>query len=201
MRLASSDFTTQARIRESALSLFGESGPDATSVRTIAEKAGVSAALVIHHFGSKAGLIRAVDDFVLERFAHYVAEVGDKTSAEDAKAAVVAMAEEPILFAYLARALTQTGEAGVALFSRLFDITVRMLKDMIEAGVCRPVDDLEATAAWLLTADLGVMVLRHHLDRTLGQDPYSPEGLARIAAVEFDVTTNALLSFSEEETQ
>ena len=59
------DLTATARIRDAAIEQFGEHGFD-VGLRVIAKAAGVSAALVIHHFGSKDGLRKACDDFVAE---------------------------------------------------------------------------------------------------------------------------------------
>lgn len=59
------DLTAAARIRDAAIKLWGEQGLN-TSVRAIAEAAGVSPALVIHHYGSKDGLRQAVDEYLLE---------------------------------------------------------------------------------------------------------------------------------------
>src|SRR5689334_5778865 len=53
------------RIRNAALKSFATQGPAATSLRTVASSAGVSLGLVQHHFATKAGLIKAVDDYVL----------------------------------------------------------------------------------------------------------------------------------------
>ncbi|EUA65317.1 bacterial regulatory s, tetR family protein [Mycobacteroides abscessus 1948] len=58
------DLTAAARIRDAAIKLWGEQGNGA-SVRAIADAAGVSPALVIHHYGSKDGLRQAVDDYLL----------------------------------------------------------------------------------------------------------------------------------------
>ncbi|HJE59178.1 MAG TPA: TetR/AcrR family transcriptional regulator, partial [Nocardiopsis listeri] len=49
------DLTARARIRDAALTRFGQEG-FGVSVRAIAEEAGVSPGLVIHHFGSKEKL-------------------------------------------------------------------------------------------------------------------------------------------------
>src|ERR1700740_3710142 len=59
------DLTAAARIRDAAIEQFGEHGLG-VGLRSIAEAAGVSAALVIHHFGSKDGLRKACDDYVAE---------------------------------------------------------------------------------------------------------------------------------------
>ena len=62
------DRTARAVIRDEALRLFAARGPDAVTVRQIAAAAGVSPGLVLHHFGSKAGLREAVDQHVLGLF-------------------------------------------------------------------------------------------------------------------------------------
>lgn len=63
---SASDLTARARIRDAALARFGTDGIAATSVRAVAADAGVSPALVVHHFGSKEGLRQACDDYVLD---------------------------------------------------------------------------------------------------------------------------------------
>ena len=66
MRSASrEDLTTRARIRDAAVDLFARDGFAHVTVRRIATEAGVSPALVIHHFGSKEGLRAACDAHVL----------------------------------------------------------------------------------------------------------------------------------------
>ncbi|MFD0204347.1 MULTISPECIES: TetR/AcrR family transcriptional regulator [Saccharothrix] len=65
MRSATSDLTARARIRDAALARFGADGVAGASMRAIAADAGVSPALVVHHFGSKEGLRQACDEYVL----------------------------------------------------------------------------------------------------------------------------------------
>ena len=64
--MRSADLTAAARIRDSAIALWGQHG-FGLGLRAIADAAGVSAALVIHHFGSKDGLQKACDDYVAEQ--------------------------------------------------------------------------------------------------------------------------------------
>ncbi|MAM63201.1 CerR family C-terminal domain-containing protein [Maritimibacter sp. UBA3975] len=52
--------TSKERILASAESVFAEWGFDGASVRRISEEAGVPVALINYHFGSKAGLYRAI---------------------------------------------------------------------------------------------------------------------------------------------
>jgi TetR/AcrR family transcriptional regulator, regulator of cefoperazone and chloramphenicol sensitivity len=69
------DRTARAIIRDEALRLFAARGPDAVTVRQIAAAAGVSPALVVHHFGSKEGLREVVDQHVLGLFEAMLGEM------------------------------------------------------------------------------------------------------------------------------
>src|SRR4051794_38907736 len=55
--------STREAILTSARRLFAERGYQDASLRTIAAEAGVDAALVVHFFGSKAGLLAAAVDW------------------------------------------------------------------------------------------------------------------------------------------
>lgn len=49
-----------AAVRESAMVLFAERGPDAVTVREVADRAGVNHALIHRHYGTKEELLRVV---------------------------------------------------------------------------------------------------------------------------------------------
>ena len=55
----------RARIIDAAIDQFGRHG-FGTGLRAVAEAANVSQVLVLHHFGSKEGLRKACDDYILE---------------------------------------------------------------------------------------------------------------------------------------
>ena len=67
------DLTAKARIRQVALELFALNGSDGTSMRAISSRAGVTVGLITHHFGTKAGLIQAVEDDLLDGIANAIA--------------------------------------------------------------------------------------------------------------------------------
>ena len=90
------DLQAHARIRDAAMRLFGWQGIKGTTVRQIAEGAGVSPALVIHHFGSKDGLRRACDEWMMARLN--AAKLGAVTGAETTASLMQAQAEfQPFL--------------------------------------------------------------------------------------------------------
>src|SRR6516162_6324533 len=82
MRSVPDDRTARAVIRDEALRLFAELGPDGVTVRQLAAAAGVSPGLVLHHFGSKQGLRQAVDEHVLGLFDRMLGTVTGEHAAD-----------------------------------------------------------------------------------------------------------------------
>ena len=64
-----------------ARELMTEKGLPAVTVREIAERAGVQAALVNYHFGGKEGLLRSVVDSVMTEMAQRIQEVTTASGA------------------------------------------------------------------------------------------------------------------------
>lgn len=187
----SSDITARAQIRDAALRLFADHGPDAVSVRQVAEAAEVSTALVLYHYGSKGGLEEAVESHAAAAFddlleidnaeglAQMMVAEGDGMSVAEAFASNFG-ADSP-LPAYLRRLLLSGSPAGERLFGRWYDATLVMLRAMREAGYAAPTEDVEVRAAFLLASDLALVVLRDPIRAALGTDPLSGDGLARWA--------------------
>jgi TetR/AcrR family transcriptional regulator, regulator of cefoperazone and chloramphenicol sensitivity len=179
------DRTTRAVIRDEALRLFAERGPDAVTVRQIAAAAGVSPGLVIHRFGSKDGLREAVDAHVLAMFGAMLAELttGDLYEPGSARSLAEAIVQHmppgsPVP-AYLRRLLLDGGDSGRELFRRLYQGGRAALEAMAAAGLAARGADPEVRAAILMSNDLAVLLLREHLADVVGTDPLSAEGMAR----------------------
>ncbi|AOS63795.1 TetR/AcrR family transcriptional regulator [Actinoalloteichus hymeniacidonis] len=158
----------KARIRDSAVDLFGGKGFAATSVRAIAEAAGASAALVIHHFGTKDTLREACDRYVLDAVFDQKDELitGDLGGVIGSWLADVDR-YQPLLD-YLARMLVEDSPASAALFDRIVTRTEAMLAAGVQAGIMRPSSDPRALATILATQGLVPLLLQHHLQRALG---------------------------------
>ncbi len=185
--MRSIDMTTTARIRQSALELFAADGVAGTSVRSIATEADVSPALILHHFGSKDGLRRAVDEFVLNFITEVLDEFSQAGSSEGGVAAFSRVAEQPAVLTYASRAIISGDAAGDALFDQVAKIGTSNFTQMHDAGLVRDLEDPEMVSLFLLAADLAVMLLRSHIQRQIGFDPMSPEGIERWTRAEFEV--------------
>jgi len=182
---APDDRTARAVIRDEALRLFAEHGPDAVSVRQIGAAAGVSPGLVIHHFGSKDGLREAVDEHVLAMFGAMLGELATPDLYDPAAAGSLAEAVvrhlppgSPVR-GYLRRLLLAGGDPGRELFRRLYEASRTALDAMAEAGLAARGADPAVRAAILMSNDLAVLLLREQLAGVVGGDPLSPEGMAR----------------------
>jgi AcrR family transcriptional regulator len=178
-----SDLTTKARIREAAMKLFSAEGVAASSLRAVARAAGVSPGLIVHHFGSKEGLIRAVDEAVVARINLALSEVPIEGAGQDvieARAEVVAalFRRQPALGDYLGRALSERTEASAELFHRLFRYASRDER-LVEAGVIRADTDPFWRATHQIILAVGPLLLRPLIERELGDELLSEENVER----------------------
>lgn len=180
--------------------LFAERGTAGVSIRDVAADAGVSASLVMHHYGSKQRLKAAVDERATAALAELIAgfsDVGlDEVSAMSfASAFAERFGDDSALVPYLRRLLIDGGAPAQTLFRTLFDATLALMVGLEAAGVAKPVDDAAVRAAFLLVNDLAVLVLREQIADALGFDPVGPEGLLRWGETVMDVYTTGIFNF------
>mgnify|MGYP001404386541 CR=1 FL=1 len=185
------DRTARARIRDEALRLFAERGPDAVTVRDIATAAAVSPALVVRHYASKDGLRSAVDDYVASVFEVLLAQVVEPARGGALDPDVLPSLAELVAAqlptgspvpGYLGRLLLTGGPVGSALFARLHVAARDALTALVRTGAAIPGTDPAVRAAFLLVNDLAVVILRDRLREVLGIDPLSDTGLRRWGA-------------------
>lgn len=167
MRSAADDRTTVARIRDAAIEQFGRHG-FRVGVRTIAESAGVSPALVIHHFGSKEGLRKACDDHVAEAIRTEKSATIQSNDPATWFAQLAEIESYAPLMAYLVRSMQSGGDLANALWRRMIDNVEQYLDEGVRAGTVKPSRDPKARARFLAMAGGGgfLLFLQLHEDPT-----------------------------------
>jgi AcrR family transcriptional regulator len=142
------DKTAIARIRDAAIEQVGERGFD-VGLRTIAEAAGVSAALVIHHFGSKEGLLKACDEYIAEEIRSGKSEAMQSHDAASWLAQVAEIESFAPMMAYLVRSMQSGGDLAKAMWRRMIDNAESYLEEGVRAGTIKPSRDPKARAKYL----------------------------------------------------
>lgn len=189
------DLTARARIRDAAIARFAQDGVSGTSVRSIAAEAGVSPALVIHHFGSKDGMRIVCDEHVAatirERKHAAMAEGGDLDPLATLQEAD---RERPHLLGYLARTLVDGSPHVAELVDELISDAVGYMEQGVASGAIRPSEHPRDRAAVLTIWSLGAVVLHEHLRRNTGADLLGgPEQMGPYALPAAELLTHGVL--------
>jgi AcrR family transcriptional regulator len=156
--MRSADLTGAARIRDAAITQFGEHG-FGVGLRAIAEAAGVSAALVIHHFGSKDGLRQACDDYVAEAIRSSKSEAVRSHDPATWLAQLSQIESYAPLMAYLVRSMQSGAELAMTLWRTMIANAEEYLDEGVRAGTLKPSRDPQARAKYLAITGGGGFLL------------------------------------------
>jgi AcrR family transcriptional regulator len=156
--MRSADLTAAARIRDAAIGQFAQHG-FAVGLRTIAEAAGVSAALVIHHFGSKEGLRKACDDYVAEEIRDSKSEALTSNDPASWLGQMAEIESYAALTGYVVRSLQTGGELAMMLWQRMIDNAEEYFADGVRAGTIKASRDPQARAKFLAITSGGGLLL------------------------------------------
>jgi AcrR family transcriptional regulator len=193
------DLTANARIREAALELFARDGIAATSMRSVAAKARVSPSLVVHHFGTKAGLRDAVDEAVLTAFRSALGSTDLTGSPEevsgrlnDAIAGIIG--GDHAVRDYLGRSLFEGSESSQRLFDALTDLVTVGLELLESNGLVRRGTDPVWRAYAVLFIILGPVMLSRQLEARLAVDAFDPAVVQARSSCNIDLLRHGLFT-------
>lgn len=187
-----SDLSTRARVRDAAIELFATHG-FGESVRSVGAAAGVSAALVIHHFGSKAGLREACDERVLSIIRSVKADVVTDTRGDTFQHLLARADEYTVTLGYVLRSLLDGGPMARRFVEHLVSDAEEYVAEGVRAGLLRPSLDERRRVRHLTLSSLGSLVMAFTLD--------PPEDLADLGTwlerYRADITLPALELYSQ----
>jgi TetR/AcrR family transcriptional regulator, regulator of cefoperazone and chloramphenicol sensitivity len=180
-----SDLSPYARIRNAAMELFAAKGVDGTSIRDVASAAGVSSGLVQHHFGTKAGLREAVNEYVIdvavETFRDLFGE-GDEDEVWTAMGDTVTawVRDNAVAIRYVARALADGDREAQRVFHAVVEIArSQWLEPLARAGELAAGVDRDWAAVHVIVFNLASVLFEPAISRQLPKDFFDPAELQR----------------------
>lgn len=194
MRSAFDDITARARIRDTAIAAFARDGYDGASLRRIAQEAGVSPALIVHHFGDKNALRAECDDYVVSVFINEEHDLIVAPTRDRIRTALNDLGRYGPYIDYLARMLADGSAAADRLFDSFLANTRDVLDEQKAAGMLEPMSDPEMTIMLLTLMGLAPVVMRAQIARALGTDQLSAAGLLRTTLPTLELLTHGIYS-------
>lgn len=188
------------QLLDAALELIGERGVKAATVRAVAEQAGVTPGLVVHHFRTKERLAAAVDEMVLARFRATMA-VDPEATPDDAVRAVAkrlsaTVGTDPALRAYVRRAILEATPAGATILAALVDLTIDNLHQHANPSKLPKDRDLRWLAVQIVTVNLAGTLLEPLLAPVVGREPFTPAEVRARTTANLEFLTAALERFA-----
>lgn len=170
------------RLLEAAVKLFGRDGFDGTSVRAVADEAGVSWGLVRFYFQSKDGLRDAAEDFVMRGYLQRVRAGSTVGSAEELEAIIESQtAGLSASVPFLRRAIMEERPIAIEFLRQLISTTEALRENS-------PDEYPDEPALWdpvrVVINRLGYLLLAPQIQTILGRDLFSVTELKRRNAQE-----------------
>ena len=166
--------------------LFAERGYDGITIRDISSAANVSVGLIHHHFGSKDGLRKAVDEACMAQFEEVLRDHA-ALSSDASQRGLEAVSEWTEAWIdrhvanwsrsvkYMRRALLEGGEWGAYVFERFYAITRASVDRLDAAGRLRGDVDRLWLPILFMYLDLGTLLLDPYIERVLGKSGFDRE--------------------------
>ncbi|WP_083753004.1 TetR family transcriptional regulator [Actinosynnema sp. ALI-1.44] len=192
------DSSARTRIRDAALERFGRDGVNRVTIRAIAADAGVSPALVVHHFGSKEALRRECDAYVVATMRgdgiDNTDELSDAAAGNARGLSRMLDAAAPVR-RYLARAFLDGSPEAAALFDEIVDLTAAWLADGEREGRVRRTEQPRTRAVVYVTHLLAPLAFDEHVARVLGvEDLHDIDVTLRFSRVAIEMFTHGIFT-------
>lgn len=171
--------TTAGIIRDAALRCFALHGVERTSLREVANDAGISIGAVQHSFGTKGRLVEAVEAYcgeaMQELFQPTPTTTDGRASIDEVGQSVKRLlVEYPHVAGYAVRSMIDGTSFGASIFDQLLRLGDSRWRARDQQGLL----DANADPRWAslnsLLVGIGGILMRSHLDRHLPEPFISP---------------------------
>ncbi|MGB6247258.1 TetR/AcrR family transcriptional regulator [Gordonia sp. (in: high G+C Gram-positive bacteria)] len=167
-RAGDADLTAKAKIRNAALDLYAALGEDRVSMRAVAAAAGVTVGLVQHHFKTKDGLRKAVEELIVDY--HRVAIAAAPTDGTPARVAAARDAavremlnQNPPVVNYMRRVLLDPA-VPQTLLTQLTELSRQEVVKMRDAGLASTRRSVADQTVGMMVRNVGELFLQPLVD-------------------------------------
>ena len=176
------DLTAKAKIRNTAIAHFARDGFQKVKLRAVATAAGVSEALIFHHFGSKDGLRGACDAHVLNVLIERTRATGTSAARQDLLGVYLSDPDEYVLYVqYMVRAIQDDAPAAGTFVDTMIEESEAVVRAEAANGTMHPSSDPRALAVLNILIGLAVLTMPPPLARALGSERFGPDVFERVS--------------------
>lgn len=179
--------SAKTELAEVAISKFAESGFKSTSLRSIAAAADVSPALLVHHFGSKEGLIEHCIEQALGEWISTKTAMSTMPLSSAVGTWQESVKEHGSKLRFFKQLMIEGGEYANLLFQRMVAEAERFIDQSIQAGIFRTVENKKDLALIMTLHGLGPLVLENVVNNFLGGKFTDPKLGLRLAAANNEI--------------
>ena len=166
---------------EVATKVFAREGFAGTSLRMIAVEAGVSAALLVHHFGSKQRLIEQTIETTLGEWMREKDHLAELPLSEALGQWPQTAQDGHQKLAFFKQVMLSGGKPAQLLLERMHLEAKERLTAMTKSGVMRDVADIDTAALLLAVYGMAPLILSDSIKKILGGDITDPEISEKLA--------------------
>lgn len=178
---------SKERLIEVATSVFAREGFAGTSLRMIAVEAGVSAALLVHHFGSKQKLIEQTIEITLGQWL----KAKDRLAELDLSEALTQWPQTALegqqKLAFFKQVMLAGGKPAELLMQRMQIEAKRRIETMVRAGTMRELKDPDTAALLMAIYGLAPLLVSDSIKIILGGDITDSEVSEKLARSSFEL--------------
>lgn len=178
------DLSTEARIRNAALTRFADAGVAATSIRSVARTAGVSAGLVQHHFPTKDALRGAVNGYVVAIVTEAFRDLPDRGSPEEIQRELgyrvtAFVRDHTTALRYVARSVADGDNDAMELFDAFVAIARAQWQRLADQDRLRADADVTWAALHVVVLNLAIVIFEHAISRHIPAALHDPDQFER----------------------
>ena len=166
---------------EVAVNVLAREGFAGSSLRMIAVEAGVSPALLVHHFGSRQGLI---EEAINKTLGEWLDAKDDLTAAgltEALKQWPEVAEDGQTKLQFFKQLMVAGGKPAQHLFERMVFEAKSRLEVFQNQGLMKPMSDVESAAVLMASYALAPLLMGEQIKKVLGGDFFDPKVSERLA--------------------